>query len=335
MLAVGIVLLRWRRLILVFALAGGALGFIVSLSSARKYVVTATFIPQTSEGGGASSGLAAVASQFGVRAPGGDGSWGPPLYVELFRTRTLLDPIANDTISVAEEGNRRVAVAELLGVKAVTAPRRADIVVNALRAAIEASEIKPLNAVRISVTTKWPSVSLVLTERLVKSINLFNLQTRQSQARAEREFVETQAVAAERALREAENNLQEFLQRNRTYASSPELSFTFTRLGREVALRQQVYNALLVSRGEARIREVRDTPVITVIDGPRLPLVSESRQIGLHTALSLLAGGVLGVLIALAAHALSMARRDEDEPAREFFRLLDEATPRRLRRGVR
>jgi hypothetical protein len=335
LLAVGAVLLRRRRLILALALAGGLFGLVVALTSPRKYVATTTFLAQSTDGGGASSGFAAAASQLGIRVSSGGSSWGPPVYVELFRTRALREPVANDTIPVLEEGNRRVAVAELLGVKAVNPARRSDLAVSALRGSIVAAEIKTLDAVKVTVTTRWPSVSLALAERLIYNINQFNLKTRKSQASAERQFVESQAVEAERALREAENRLQDFLQRNRTYAGSPELSFTHARLEREVSLRQQAYTGLLVSRDDARIREVRDTPVITVLDAPRLPLDGESRRVGSRTVLGLLAGGMLGLLIALGAHAFSGARHDGAAPAREFFQLLDEATPRLLRRGAR
>jgi hypothetical protein len=291
-----------------------------------------TFLPQVSEA--SSSGLAVVASQFGIRMPTATGGgWGPPIYVELLRSRALLEPIALDSIVVAEQGGRRIPLMDLLEIEAPTPERRVDRAVRTLGKIVESREVRSLNAVTMTVTTKWPSVSLALAERLVRGVNQFNLETRKSQAAAERQFVEVQAGEAERVLREAEDRLQSFLQRNRTIASA-QLEFERDRLQREVLLRQQVYTSLLQSREEARIREVRDTPVITVLESPRLAAVSESRKSVQKGALGGVAGGFLGILIAFVAHAVFGARRAPSEEEREFFQLVEEATPTFLKRRI-
>ena len=212
---------------------------------------------------------------------------------------------------------------------------RAELAVSALRGAITAAEVKDLSAVKVSVISKWPSVSLALAEKLVTSVNQFNLQTRKSQATAERKFVETRAAEAEGALRDAENRLQGFLQSNRTWSNSPQLTFEHNRMEREVGMRQQTYSSLLVNREEARIREVRDIPVITVLDAPRRPLMSESRKTLQRAILGGLAGGMLGMLMALFAHGLRAAREVPSKASEEFFQTLREATPRLLRKGDR
>jgi uncharacterized protein involved in exopolysaccharide biosynthesis len=54
--------------------------------------------------------------------------------------------------------------------------------------------------------------------------------------------------------------MQAFLQANRQWANSPDLTFQHDRLERDIALRQQVYTTLVQSFEQARISEVRDTP---------------------------------------------------------------------------
>jgi len=330
--ALASVVIRWRRSVMVLAILGGVLGLTRGLTSRRVYMASTTFIPQRSDGN--ISGLALAASQFGIRVPTSGDAWGPPLYVELLRSQALLEPISLDTVVVAEEGGRRVALMDLLRIEDSVPERRADLAVRALRVIVAANEIKTLGAVRVSVATRWPSVSLTLAERLLRAVNQFNVETRKSQAAAERQFVEGQASEAERLLRAAEDRLQVFLQRNRAFAGSPELNFEHDRLEREVALRQQVYTSLLQSREEARMREVRDTPVITVLENPRLPVVSEARRSLRKGVLGGLIGGMLGVMIALLADAAGRARRESGGEGREFFRLLEDLTPRWLRRGA-
>jgi uncharacterized protein involved in exopolysaccharide biosynthesis len=324
------VLLRRRRLILALGMGGLLLGLAAGLLSKRVYVSSATFIPQGSDAG--ASGLALAASQFGLRLPSSGGnSWGPPVYVELLRSRTLLQQIAQDTVTVVEMGGRRMRVVDLLRVTGDTPAERAENAYQRLAGIITSSEVKAIGAVKLTVTTPWPSVSAALANRLVRGVNDFILETRQSQAASERKFVEAQAADAEHALRAAEGQLQYMLQRNRIIAG-PELTMERDRLQREVSRREQIYSSLLQSREEAKIREVRDTPVITLLESPQRPVTGESRQTALKMVVGAFAGAAIGVVIALASLAAAGARSATGADAREFFSLLDAATPRFLRR---
>jgi uncharacterized protein involved in exopolysaccharide biosynthesis len=330
LLAFASVFLRWRRLILALVALGAGIGLLSALLTSRVYTSGAVFFPQISEG--SVSGLAAAASQFGLRLPTTGGAWGPPVYVELLKSRALLEPIARDSVVVAEQGGKRIPVVELLKVKGRSAALRLERGVRALGRLVKAREAKALGAVEMTVTTKWPSVSLGVAQRLVRGVNQFNLETRKSQATAERQFVQTQAAEAEGALRAAEDRLQRFLQSNRVISPASEVGFQHDRLQRDVALRQQLYTTLLQNREEAKIREVRDTPVITVLEEPRLPVAADPRGSVRKSLLGALVGGVIGVLAAFLMHALVGARRSPTEEAQEFFNLVEQATPRFLKR---
>jgi uncharacterized protein involved in exopolysaccharide biosynthesis len=330
-LSIATVLLRSRRMILACVLFGAILGLVLGLLKPRTYTSGATFVPQQPEA--SASSLALAASQFGVKLPSGAGGWGPSVYVELLRSWALLEPLAVDTVTVVEEGNRRVPVMDLLKVNSDDPRRRLELTVRKLGTIVSSREVKALGGVELHVTTRWPSVSLKLAQELVDGINRFNLEKRKSQATAERQFEETQAADAERALRDAEDRLQEFLQRNRlTTVGSSEVAFQRDRLQRELGLRQQLYTTLVQGRAEARSREVRDTPVITVLEEPRLPVVPQSRRVALKTIVGAFLGGLAGMLAAFLSQGLAGARKTPDETAQEFFRLMDEATPRILRR---
>ena len=327
LLALASVLLRWRKVIAMLAITGGILGVAKGLTATRVYQSTAIFLPQESS----ESGLAAAAGQFGIRVPA-TGAWGPLLYVQMLRSRVLLEPLANDTLVLPEMDGRRVSVLELLRVGEAEPARRLDNAVRALQRLIGVEEIKSLNAVRLNVTTQWPSVSQALAERLMQGINRFNFQTRQSQAAAERQFVEKQAAEAEQTLRVVEEKLQNFLERNRI-VNSPELTLEIDRLQRDITLRQQLYTGMMQSTEEARIREVRDTPVITVLETPRVPVMGQPRNSLGKGILGAMFGALLGAVIAFAARAFARARGSSSEEAQEFFRLLHEAKPR-FRRGA-
>lgn len=316
--AFAIVLLRWWKVIVGLGIAGAILGLTLGLTSARVYKSEATFIPQGAETGTA----AGLAAQFGLRTPTSASVWGPPVYVELLQSHALLEPIAKDTFTVVEE-NRRGVLMDLLKIKGPTPEMRLAYAVQRLRIIVQAGEDRKLSAVRVSVITPWPSLSLALVNRLVDGVNQFNLQTRKSQATAERQFADEQAAAAERGLRDAENRLQDFLQQNRDIGRSPQLTFTKERLTREVSLREQVYSSLLQNREEARIREVRDTPVITILEAPRLAAIGEARHSVRKGILTGFAWGLIGVIIAFVSDGLRGLKRQPTAESREFFRMLN------------
>lgn len=326
LLGIATLVLRGRRTIITLAVVGVAIGLTLALLQPRIYKSSATFIPEEPDQAGSS--IERAASQLGISVPSTGSGWGPPVYVELLKSRALLEPLALDTLTVSEDSNKRVAVSDLLGISAPSLARKTDLTVRALENHIHAAEEKSLHGVKVAVETRWPSVSYTLATRLVSGVGRFNVERRKSQAAAERQFVDALASDAERALRNAEDEFQSFLQRNREIGGSPQLVFERDRLQRQVTLRQQIYTSLLQNREEARIREVRDTPVITVLEEPRRPSVAEPRRVILKAAVGLLGGTLLGMLITFLAQGLAGARIAPSKEEQEFFEQLAAVTPR-------
>ena len=105
----------------------------------------------------------------------------------------------------------------------------------------------------------------------MKKLDEFNVNVRRSRARNEREFLEARVSEAQSDLRAAEGELEQFLKSNRDLRTSPSLAFQEARLRRKVDLAQTRFLGLQGQLDQARIQEVRDTPVITVLDTPDLP----------------------------------------------------------------
>jgi ribosome-binding factor A len=315
-LALVSVLLRRRWVIVGLTVVGAALGLRSAYTKPREYVSSATFIVPGQQG--TTSGLAVAASQFGIDLGSAGGSWGPAMYVDLIHSRSLLEPILFDTIVVAEQGGRRMTFMQLLGIRPPMTERSITSAVGALNSAISASQERALGGVTVSV----------LANLVVQRVNEFNLEVRKSQASAELQFAVAQADEAAQALKDAEDKLLAFLQSNRDIAASPALTFQRDRLQREVSRRNQLYTSWLQNREDARVREVRDTPVITEVENPQLPFVAVPRQSVRKAALGGIGGAVVGVFFAFLLDAWVRARRSDRDDAREFFRLIDLATPR-------
>jgi uncharacterized protein involved in exopolysaccharide biosynthesis len=312
------VLLRDRRLVLGCAGIGLLLGLTLGLLRKPTYTSSFSFLPQSTQDPG-KAGLASLAGQFGISLGALGGASQPPqLYADLLLTREVLTPIARDSFPV---GRERVPLSEFLDVSGTEPPVVLDNVLRELRKNVISTNVaaRTTGMVTVSVRTESPHVSLKIAERLLQGLNRFNLVTRQSQAGEERRFTEARYAASRVSLREAEDGLQRFLQANRQYTNSPQLSFEKERLQREVSLRQQVVSTLAQQFEDARIREVRDTPVITVIEQPTLPARPDPRLRALIAVVATLAALAVGVLIVLLRSARNEEGRVERDPARELL----------------
>lgn len=308
------VLLRRRGTIVLTTVVVTGLAIAVAFLRAETFTTEASFRPQGSEA--SSSQLMALASQFGVSVPGGAEEASPAFYAELLESREILSRAAARTYEVEGEGT--VLLKDLLEIEGDTEALRDDAAIEWLREeAVEVSTGRETGTVTMSVTTEWPDLSKAIADELLAEVALFNLNTRQSQAAAEREFIEGRVKQAENELAAAEDSLRIFLQANRQWQNSPLLRFRHDALQREVTLRSSVLTTLVQSFEQARISEVRDTPVITVLQDPFMPPGPDDRRLVLSAALGIVLGGMMGIVLAFVVEAFR--RPSEGDPAKQDF----------------
>lgn len=337
--AVGTILLRNRWRILRWMLVGGTLAAVAAFTKPALYVASASFIPEGSEQ--SRSALAGLAGQFGVAFASGNQSQSPDFYSTLLTSRVLLRPVARDTFAVQERGGRRIAFLDLFKIDGSSATRREEEGVLQLQKIVKPSIVKTTGVVEVTVATQWPSVSLAIANDLLTGVNEYNQRTRQGRAAAERKFVEGRLALAGSDLRAAEDRLEDFLMTNRQFTSSPDLTFQRDRLQRDVTLKQQVFTSLTQSYEEVRIREVHDTPVISVVETPSVPTLPEARGRLARVLFGLIFGAFFGAFIAFVSGAIARRRQEGDSEADEFVNTLGEVKGkvlgrfRRMRRRTR
>ncbi len=326
--------LRHRGLVLGVVATGLAVTLGVALLKPRTYSSSFSFVPASSPDP-RTGGLASLAGQFGLSiAPNGNAAQSPQFYADLLKTREVLTPIALDSFALASGGPRR-PLAELLDVAGPSAPLVLEETMRAMRDRVISSSVatRTTGVVSVRVTSAAPGLSLEIARRLIAGLNEFDLTARQTQASAERRFTEGRLRSARASLRAAENAVVQFLRTNRQFASSPELSVEYQRLQREVALHQVVVTGLAQSYEVARIGEVRDTPVLTVIERPVLPAQPDARGRLKMLIVGLIVSSGVGVLAALLRDAYVRLRIPGTNPA--FDALIAEwRRPRRDGKGA-
>lgn len=313
----GTIVLRRRWRIARWMAVGGLLATLTVITKPAVYMASASFVPQGSDA--TRSSLAGLAGQFGLALPQANQSLSPDFYARLLKSRELLKQVARDSFPAKDQGQKRVPFVELFNVPGDSPKAREENAVKLLSTIVGTSVSKMTGIVELTAATRWPAVSLGIVSGLVDRVNQFNQRTRQEQAAAERRFVEGRLTIASAELRAAEDRLQRFLQSNRQFANSPELTFDRERLQRDLSLQQQVFSSLTQSYEEVRIREVRDTPVITLIESPAVPSTPEPRGRLLRALLGLLLGGVVGTVWTIVADLMRDRSRQGHREAAEFM----------------
>jgi uncharacterized protein involved in exopolysaccharide biosynthesis len=323
--AVGLVnvLLRYRTFIIIMTLAFGFYAGYKSITSSKRYTTYASFMPKGARGSGQLGGIAA---QFGINLSGGDAASSPQLYTDLLETRTILLPVAMKTYRGRTktggviEGNL-ITVFNVQGRRNVQEQR----VVQALRGAIKGTVIAKTGVIEMSVSSGSPELSYQIATNVLAQLNEYNLSTRQASAAAEREFVERQVTEKRAELQQAETQLSNFLQSNRQYRTSPQLYLEYSRLQRLVDMRQALLSRMYEAFENARIEEVRNLPVINIIEAPQLPIGPDARGGVRRTGIGLITGFTLAVLLAFVRDRFVRSRATGSEEVIEFAALTREA----------
>ncbi len=293
------VLLRQRVVILRAVVLFTGIGLVLALTTSSLYTSSASFLPESS--GGAPSGAVALAQQFGFSVGGGGGGErSPQFYADLVTSDEILRQVVTRSFprTPTEEGSDEVDLFTHYEVVGATEEERIERAIGALSRDLSVTTDRDTGIVRFSVTTSDPVLSRGMAALVLELVNDFDLTTRRSQASAERLFSGERLTQLTGELREAEDSLMNFSLENRLFGNSPPLQLEFERLQRAVARREALVTSLAQAHESARIEEVRNTPVITLIESPRVPALRDPRGRVRTVAVGLVTGTILGAFLA-------------------------------------
>jgi uncharacterized protein involved in exopolysaccharide biosynthesis len=302
-------ILRHWRMVLLFAVAVPLLLVLPALFEPRVYEVRASFMPQSRRSPANISGLAA---QLGLNFPQSEGGQSPQFYMELLNSSEMLRTTVTAPLE-GGSGDSRGAGTTLVDRERARDPDASEALlihraIERLDERLSVSISARTGIVSLGVRDEDPARAREIVGKLLDEVNRFNLDTRKSSAAEERRFTEERFAQASRDLRMAEERRQQFISQNRGFQSSSRLMLEQDRLTREVANAEQVYSMLLTAYEQAKIDEVRDTPVITVIEPPREPAAPLSRGLAIRLLIGLIVGLTLGFLVALARSRIGAMR---------------------------
>jgi uncharacterized protein involved in exopolysaccharide biosynthesis len=305
------ILYRWR-LVVGLPAAAGLATVTVSFLIPPTFTASTAFAPEVTSQGLLPSGVAGLAGQFGIQL-GTEASQSAQFYAVVLKSQDIMDRVLLSRYANPRSPSNPPDSTTLLSILEVEGDSLADSLHDgreAMEDLVSVSVDELTNVVTLTMDSHYPELAAAVANRFVEYLNEFNAKTRQFQAKERRQFVEHRLAAAERELQEVEQAMMEFYQRNRTWQQSPQLTFEQERLQRQVRIREEVSLTLRREYETARIAEVNDTPIITVIYAATPPQEKSKPKRILLGALSFLLGGIMGVFIALGSDYL---QRDEKQ----------------------
>jgi uncharacterized protein involved in exopolysaccharide biosynthesis len=312
--AIGMLLRRWRLMIaipVVTAIVAIAFAFIF-----RDYTARSRFVTKSSNND--LSRFAGIAAQIGISVAD-DGSQSPDFYVDLIGSSEVLRPTVLREYRFAKTPGGADTLSgtylDLLEIGGETDELRIQHGMDRLRDHSSASASVKSGVVSLRTDAKWPGLAEQVNASILELLASFDRERRQAGARAEREFIETRLDSAKTDLNGAEAQLARFLERN-ARPESPRLMMEMERLQRSVSTTQQIYGALAQAYEQARIEEVRNTPVITIVDRPD-GTARPGRSLRFVALMALVIGAVAAASLAF---VLDWIERQSGSPAMEQLR---------------
>ncbi len=307
------VIARWREAL---GVAAGvvALAILLLLVLPPRYRATASFVttdasvalPSAIADLAGQPALSGLTSQLGL---GGsrDPSQSPAFYTQLLQSRELLTRLVLSKFADprSDQPADSATLIQLFGITARDTQRGVEIAVKRLKRQIYVIADPKTNLVLLRVDARSPALAAEIGNRAVGLVSAFNKEQRLSRAQARRVFLQDRVDATLAELRAAEDSQRVFYDRNRQWQNSPGLVVVERRMRRQVETASDLYLAMRREFETARLDEINNTPVITIVDRAVAPRKPEWPQRTLITVTAAVLGVALGALWAAARELLA------------------------------
>lgn len=285
---------RWK--VLGISLACGVLFYLISFLLPPSYLATTVAIPignqeKLSLLGQFTSGLEDLGIQPSSR------SNSPAMYPQIVRSRRLLGQVLN-TPSPPSVDPRQRPLLEVLSGPSRDA-RSWEKALKNVRSMVSASLDRRTGVLTIEARAKRPEVAAFIANKLDSLLQEFAVLAATSQAGANRVFIEGRLDDTERSLREAEERLRGFREKNLRIGNSPQLLMEETRLVRMLRAEEEVFVTLKRQYEVAKIQEHKDLPFLSILDPAEPPVSRSSPKRGVMAAGGFLIGILFGSWLAM------------------------------------
>jgi uncharacterized protein involved in exopolysaccharide biosynthesis len=279
-----------RRRLAVLAVGGAVVAYALSFLLPPVYVASVTLMEaQSSSLGSMSPQLGLMEQQYGLRL--GASTSGVSTYPEIVRSRQLLTRVLGQHFLTAR--NSTVRLLDRL-TRPAPAARRLDIGVRRLRERVDPALDRRTNILTVRVSLDDPVLAAAVATAACATLQDIVVHSMNTQAGANRRFIEARVAEARRDLARAEDALRTFRENN-LRGSSPRLLTEEARRAREMRTQEEIMLTLTRQYEISRVEEQKNVPVINVLDPAVPPSFRSAPRRSVLAALGLLLALACGV----------------------------------------
>ena len=251
---------KWRIALIVFIVT--AIAVVVSLILPETFKSSATLLPETEKGKLSSfGGLSDLASLAGLSV--GEASL-TKLYPAIIKSETILKNVIY-TEYRTKKFDEPVNLIKFYEIEEKTPEREYEAMVKGLRDNLNVTVDNKTSLVTISIETLEPQLSADILNNITSELDKFIRTKRTTNASEQRKWIENRLGEVKQDLAKSEEVLKEF----REKGISPQLLLEQERLKREVLINTTLYIELKKQYELAKIEEIKNIPIINVMDKAR------------------------------------------------------------------
>jgi uncharacterized protein involved in exopolysaccharide biosynthesis len=255
-----------RRPIAYFVGIATAISIIISILLPNYYKSTAVLLPETEKSKlSALSGISDLASLAGLNV--GEVSF-VKLYPKIIASEAVLKNVLYSKF-YSRKLKDSVTLIQFWEIDEDTPALAYETSLRSFRDQLEVAMDAKTNIVSISLETKEPQFSADVVNKITSELDNFIRTKRTTNASEQRKWIEARLSEVKNDLQRSENTLKDFRETNRRIVDSPNLLLDQERLIREVQINSALYVELKKQYEIVKIEEIKDIPIINVMDRGR------------------------------------------------------------------
>ena len=263
---------RERKRILIISIAVGVVTLGVNFLLPKSFKSTATLLPETDKSRLGSLGqFAGLASLAGVNVSGGDV---PRLYPAILTSETLLQEVVERRYHTLKYPDS-VDLIKYFECNEPTPAENLDKAIKKLQESMSVSLDNKTNIVTVSVEMEEPQLAADVLNESVDQLDTFLRTKKITSASEQRSWIEERLKQVDQELRDAEETLKNFREKNRRVVDSPTLVLEQQRLARNVEVESTIFVELKKQYELAKIEEIKNISVVNILDEGRAPVKKE------------------------------------------------------------
>lgn len=166
---------------------------------------------------------------------------------------------------------------------------------------INLSKDRKTGLLTLSTEFGYPELAYQVNKYLLQLIDEYILNSLKGQAKEKRTFIEERITEVSEDLKNSENRLARFKERNLD-TDAPKVFLEEQRLLRKVTLNQELYIQLKKQYELARIEEKNDQPLIQILQRPEISILHSRPNRKLIVILSTIVGVFISIFISFFLH---------------------------------